>query len=60
MINIDSLREDLKQESLGAFFTGGFGGALLEASDIENASADELVEMAKQQGVDLRKYERKE
>lgn len=33
-IDIEKLREDLKNDSLGAFFGGGFGGALIEASDL--------------------------
>jgi hypothetical protein len=55
-IDIDKLREDLKKESYGAFFGGGFGGALMEAFDIETASPEKIVEMAQEQGVDLRKY----
>ena len=45
-IVIEKLREDLKEECLGAFYGGGFGGALMESFDIENASPEELVEMA--------------
>ena len=55
-IDIDKLREDLKKESYGAFFGGGFGGALMEAFDIETASPEKIVEMAQEQGMDLRKY----
>jgi len=55
-INIDRLREDMESESLGAFFGGGFGGALFEASDIRSASEDELIEMARRQGINLDKY----
>ena len=43
--------------SYGAFFIGDFGGALAEAADIENASDEELVEMAERQGIDLRRFE---
>ena len=55
-INVDKLRKDLKNESYGAFFVGGFGGALIEAGDLEMASPEELVELASQKGIDLRKY----
>ena len=55
-IDIDKLREDFKEESYGAFFVGGFGGTLMEASDIEKASPEKIVEIAQEQGVDLRKY----
>ncbi len=56
-IDIERLREDLKQECYGAFFGGGFGGALIESFDVEHASPQKLVEMAREKGIDLRKYE---
>lgn len=55
-IDIEKLREDLKEECLGAFYGGGFGGALMESFDIENASPEELVDMARENGIDLRRY----
>lgn len=55
-IDIEKLREDLKNDSLGAFFGGGFGGALIEASDIRLASDEELIEIARRKGTDLRSY----
>ncbi|MDO4193307.1 MAG: hypothetical protein Q4D24_08395 [Erysipelotrichaceae bacterium] len=55
-IDIEKLREDLKNDSLGAFFGGGFGGALMEAADVKYASDDELKEIARRKGVDLRNY----
>ncbi|MBR0455808.1 MAG: hypothetical protein IJJ01_04000 [Firmicutes bacterium] len=57
IIDVDKLREDMRNEDLAAFFGGGFGGALVEAIDIERASDEELVDMALKQGIDLRKYE---
>ena len=56
-IDLDALREDLKQECYGAFFGAGFGGALIESFDIEEATPEELVKMAADQGIDLRKYQ---
>ena len=56
-IDIDKLRQYMLDNSYGAFFIGDFGGALAEAADIENASDEELVEMAKMQGIDLRRFE---
>ena len=56
-IDIEELREDMKRECYGAFFGGGFGGALIEAFDIDTASPEELVKMAQQSGIDLRHYE---
>ena len=57
-IDVERLREDMKEDSLGAFFGGGFGGALVEEGDIERASPDELVKMAEEKGIDLDSYRR--
>ena len=57
VIDVDKLREDMRSECLGAAFGGGFGGALVEAYDVEKASPEELVEMAVRLGMDLSKYE---
>ena len=55
-IDIDALREDMKNECYCAFFGGGFGGALMESFDIEDATPEELVQMAQRQGINLNKY----
>ena len=55
-IDIERLREDLRSEDLGAYFGGGFGGALMEAFDIDSATPEELVHIAQDRGVDLRRY----
>ena len=55
-LNTEKLRNDLKEESLGAFFGGGFGGSLMEYSDIEKASDDKLADIARRNGVNLNKY----
>lgn len=57
MIDVDKLREDMRNEGLAGFFGGGFGGALIEAIDVDRASDKELVDMALKQGIDLRRYE---
>ena len=57
VIDIDKLKEDLLNESYGAAFGGGFGGALMEAVNLQKASAEELVRIAQNKGVDLSKYE---
>lgn len=56
-IDVDELRDDLRNECLGAFFGGGFGGALVESFDVDRATPEELVEMAQRQGIDLRRYQ---
>ena len=57
-VDVERLREDMKQDSLGAFFGGGFGGALVEEGDIERAKPDELVKMAEDKGINLDQYNR--
>lgn len=57
-INIEKLRKDLVNDSYGSFFVGRFGGALVEAKDIERMSPDGLIEYAKKKGVDIRQYAR--
>ena len=56
-IDIDKLREELKQECYGAYFGGGFGGALIESLDIERASPEELIKIARGKGLDLSRYQ---
>lgn len=56
-IDIKRLRDDLESDNMGAFFGGGFGGALVEAFDIERMSDEKLVETAIQKGIDIRKYQ---
>ena len=55
-IDIERLREDLRSDDLGAYIGGGIGGALMEAFDIDNATPEELLQMAQDNGVDLRRY----
>ena len=55
-IDVERLRRDLADDCYGAFFGGGFGGALMEAFDIERLSPEELIRFAQQQGIDLSKY----
>ena len=58
IIDVDRLRRDMKNDSLGAFFGGGFGGAFIESLDIDRASDEKIVEMAQRKGIDLRKYQK--
>ena len=55
-IDIERLRKDLKNDCYGAFFGGGFGGAMMESFDIDKASPEELIEKAKSKGMNLNKY----
>ena len=57
MIDYNALREAIKQELYGAAFGGGFGGALMEAGDVDYASPEELLRMARNNGIDPEDYE---
>ena len=48
IIDLDALRNDLIKDGYGAFFGGGFGGALIEAGDISQASDEEVVRVAQE------------
>ncbi|MBQ2058444.1 MAG: hypothetical protein II488_01585 [Firmicutes bacterium] len=55
-IDIDRLRKDLASDS----YAGGVSGMpamLVEAWDIERASNEKLVELARKKGIDLEDYE---
>lgn len=54
-IDIEEL-DNLKEECYATYFVGGFGAALVEASVLDDASPEELVEMVQENGVDLSKY----
>lgn len=56
-IDIEKLRKHMIDNDYALYFTGDFGGAIAEMADVENASDEELIEMAKRQGIDLKKYE---
>ncbi len=57
IIDVDALRNDLTNDCYGAFFGGGFGGALIEAADISHASDEEVVRVAQEKGIDLARDE---
>lgn len=56
IIEIDRLKRDLKDACYAAYFGGGVGSALMESFEIEKASPEELVRLAKELGLDIRKY----
>ena len=56
VVDIERLKRDMKNECLGAFFGGGFGGALSMYSDIDRATPEQLIEMAERQDIDLDRY----
>ena len=56
-IDVDRLRNDMREECLGAYFGGGFGAALIESFDVDRATPEKLVEIAQMEGIDLRRYQ---
>ena len=57
LFDIDGLRDDLEDDCYGAFFGGGYGGAMIEAMEIEDASDEEVIRIAREKGIDLSRYE---
>ena len=43
-IDVERLKDDMREECLGAYFGGGFGGALVESFDVDRSTPKELVE----------------
>lgn len=52
-INIEKLRRKVTDELEGAYFAGGFGGALMESIEAETASDEELLRIARRNGIRL-------
>ena len=55
-IDISKLRSDLEDYYGSAMFSG-FPAAVVELSQVENASPQELVELSRRAGFDLNDYE---
>ena len=55
-INIEKLKNDLKNELLGAYYGAGFGGALIESFNLDNMSPEEIVNLALRYGFNLENY----
>lgn len=58
-VNIDKLRDDIKNELYAAFFGGEFGGALVSAFDIDKMSDEEIIEYALKNHMDLYSFRQK-
>lgn len=56
-IDLERLRKDLIEDSYGAVFGAGFGGAFFEAQEIKKMSTHELITYAQKAGINLSKYE---
>ena len=57
VIDVDRLRRDMLDNCYALCFATDIAAALAEIPDIEQASDEELIEMALQQGIDLSRYE---
>lgn len=51
-IELEALRQAVKDECCAAYFGGGIGPALLESFDADRAGAQELAETAQRWGID--------
>lgn len=57
IIDMDSLKQDLKNELLGAFYGGGLGGALIESFQIDKMEDEKIIELALRYGLKLENYQ---
>ena len=57
MIDIERLRKEMLDDCLAMVFGAGIGAGFWEAAEIETASPEKLIEMARQQGIDLSRFE---
>ena len=57
VIDVDRLRRDMLDNCYALCFAADIAAALAEIPEIERASDEELIEMARQQGIDLSRYE---
>lgn len=55
-IDVDRLRQGLVDHS-GTAMAGGAWPAIADVSEVESVSAQELIEIAEREGIDLRKFE---
>lgn len=56
LLDLESLRRDLKSYLEGSYFVMGFGAALIEAGEIDEMDAQELVLFATKNGFNLQDY----
>ena len=55
-IDINKLKQDLKDYYEAAYFTLGYGAALIDSFDLNNLSDEEIISKAAENGVDLEQY----
>ena len=55
-IDINKLKQDLKDYYEAAYFTLGYEAALMDSFDLDNLSDEEIISKAAENGVDLEQY----
>ena len=55
-IDINKLKKDLKNYYEAAYFTLGYGAALMDSIDIDKLSDEELINKAVDNGINLENY----
>lgn len=55
-IDINKLKQNLKNYYEAAYFTLGYGAALMDSFDLDNLSDEEIISKAAKNGVDLEQY----
>ena len=54
-IDVDELRRDMEEEYVAAMYSG-FPMAIMDITEVERLSDQELIELAQENGVELRPY----
>ena len=55
-IDINKLKKDLKDYYEAAYFTLGYGAALMDSFDLDNLSDEEIINKAIDNGINLENY----
>lgn len=55
-IDINKLKQDLKDYYEAAYFTLGYGAALMNSFDLDNLSDEEIINKAIDNGINLEQY----
>ena len=55
-IDINKLKQDLKDYYEAAYFTLGYGAALMDSFDLDNLSDAEIINKAIDNGINLEQY----
>ena len=55
-MDLERLKRDMLNDCYGAFYGGGFGGAMYSSFEIERAQGQTLVNMAERMGYNLMEY----